>query len=498
MSKLSTIYKRSSNSILTNNTRILSPKDYSSITNALSNDLADIINNHNNNLLPLLNGVAKGSDDAISGLTINAFSTGIEGSTLFTYRAATSSDPSYLYSTVLSRPLTIKESLAELYTNLLNKINTIITDTIVTDTSDIEADIDSIKDFIGMGTNEDLPTYSDHNIVTYVADEDPLEEGIAKLDAALKALSDDFDDHIAEATVFPNNVILIGQNSTEPTYESAFVFDNINKRLGVGTASPTTTVDIRGLITHNSGIISYGGNSRGTAAIDLQTTRINATAVASGNYSTIVGGENNAAVGTHAVSGGKDTSATGNYSTGFGNGNLASGESSFVAGQQNNAGHNYSTAFGYRAKTNFYGSMVRANGRFAVNGDAQTTYVITRNSTSDATPTRTYLDGSTTRITTSDDTTYIVRVYVAARGTSTGDSAYYTIDALVKRGTGVGTIALVAVPTVTTLFEDLGAVAWSVTLSVDTGTGTIDTVVTGGLGASVGWIADWRITSITI
>jgi hypothetical protein len=80
-----------------------------------------------------------------------------------------------------------------------------------------------------------------------------------------------------------------------------------------------------------------GGNARGENAVDLQTIRNNQIQVASGNYSTISGGQNNRAhTGTHGtVTGGFTNVASGNYAT-------VGGESSTSSGQT-------STAFGYLA-----------------------------------------------------------------------------------------------------------------------------------------------------
>lgn len=90
-----------------------------------------------------------------------------------------------------------------------------------------------------------------------------------------------------------------------------------------------------------------GGNARGQYATDLQRFRILASQVASGNYSTIVGGINNIASGQGStVCGGENNTSSGldsvavsglgNFSTGSlstvvgGQGNTASGDRSFV------------------------------------------------------------------------------------------------------------------------------------------------------------------------
>ena len=83
---------------------------------------------------------------------------------------------------------------------------------------------------------------------------------------------------------------------------------------------------------------AVGGNPRGTNAIDWQMSRLNATQVASGNWSTIAGGRENTASGFNsAIGGGQNNTASGFFSTiGGGNSNAVSGNSSAIGGGQSN------------------------------------------------------------------------------------------------------------------------------------------------------------------
>jgi hypothetical protein len=66
----------------------------------------------------------------------------------------------------------------------------------------------------------------------------------------------------------------------------------------------------------NVPIQAAGGNSRGTSATDLQVTRSAADQVASGNASSIGGGQNNRAAGASStVAGGTDNVAANQRST---------------------------------------------------------------------------------------------------------------------------------------------------------------------------------------
>jgi hypothetical protein len=90
-----------------------------------------------------------------------------------------------------------------------------------------------------------------------------------------------------------------------------------------------------------------GGNKRGTFyATDLQKSRSHALHVASGNWSSILGGQSNTASNTFAVvTGGTGNSATGTHtSVCGGSANLASSNYSFVGGGQSNTAQTLSHA----------------------------------------------------------------------------------------------------------------------------------------------------------
>jgi hypothetical protein len=94
------------------------------------------------------------------------------------------------------------------------------------------------------------------------------------------------------------------------------------------------------------GMIS-GGNKRGLHAVDLQTYRTNVTEVASGDWSTILGGYCNRATGFISTAMGMQTLATGNYSTSMGSfQTTASGHYSTAMGYQTTASGEYSLSTG--------------------------------------------------------------------------------------------------------------------------------------------------------
>jgi hypothetical protein len=97
-----------------------------------------------------------------------------------------------------------------------------------------------------------------------------------------------------------------------------------------------------------------GGNNRGDNAVDLQMVRDDANQVASGNFSTISGGDKNRASGSRStVSGGRSNTATGTYSTiSGGENNTATTLNSTVSGgRSNTASSSYTTVSGGRSNT---------------------------------------------------------------------------------------------------------------------------------------------------
>jgi hypothetical protein len=92
--------------------------------------------------------------------------------------------------------------------------------------------------------------------------------------------------------------------------------------------------------------IATGGNARGSNSVDLQTFRVLATEVASGNESVISGGTNNTASGFRSIVSG-------------GNGNIASGDYSVISGGLDNRSTEFRSVVSG-------GSENYANGEFSV------------------------------------------------------------------------------------------------------------------------------------
>jgi hypothetical protein len=158
-----------------------------------------------------------------------------------------------------------------------------------------------------------------------------------------------------------------------------------------------------------------GGNARGENAVDLQTIRNSGIMVASSNYSTISGGQNNrvhtgthgtvtggftnVASGNYATVGGESSTSSGQTSTAFGyqvvasgqastflgnqgtssgtysfaagTGHTASGRSAVCLGETNTVTSQYGVALGNQSKAYLLGQQSLSSGFFSVQGDAQ-------------------------------------------------------------------------------------------------------------------------------
>ncbi|MGE3799756.1 MAG: beta strand repeat-containing protein [Candidatus Kapaibacterium sp.] len=151
-----------------------------------------------------------------------------------------------------------------------------------------------------------------------------VEEGLLQLDAGTGQLS-----WVDPATITTSAAwSLTGNSGTVAGTNFIGTTDNV--------ALHVRTNNIDRMIFNTNGSIQRdaGGNARGANAIDLQTERVSATQVASGDQSVIGGGSRNTASGTQStVGGGFGNGASGLQSTvGGGFGNTASGTYATVDG----------------------------------------------------------------------------------------------------------------------------------------------------------------------
>jgi hypothetical protein len=289
---------------------------------------------------------------------------------------------------------------------------------------------------------------------------------------------------------------------------------------------------------------SAGGNKRGSDATDWQRVRSLASRVASGQYSTISGGNDNIATGqsgtvaggstnsanstgaavgggtsnsitgaqgcisggqsntasaTHtSVSGGQsNTSSAAHASVGGGQGNEATATHAHVGGGQFNFANGiYSWSAGgyYAIARSIYGVGIRASGRFASTGDAQSMCAVARVATTNATPAAVTNDGAaagaTNQLVLPNNSLYAFKAIVTVREAATGDSAAWDVTGAVKRGANAASTALLGTPTVTSIGADAGAATWTIAVTADTTNGAVRFTATGEAAHSLKWVVD--------
>jgi hypothetical protein len=111
--------------------------------------------------------------------------------------------------------------------------------------------------------------------------------------------------------------------------------------------------------------LTSGGNKRGQYAVDWQMLRNANVQVASGNRSAILGGYNNIASGTYAISFGNTSSATNDYSIAIGQTAVSSGNNSISLGYANTASNTGATALGYSNTANAAASFSAGDSNIA-------------------------------------------------------------------------------------------------------------------------------------
>lgn len=300
------------------------------------------------------------------------------------------------------------------------------------------------------------------------------------------------------------------------------------------TASPNNTVNVARMLvasasTNADGAIQpkgtganlaqlpdgtgAGGDKRGTYATDWQKARSNSSEVASGNYSTIGGGQYNTASGTHStVAGGQSNTASGASSCASGSSNTASGDQSVVAGgQQSTASQSYAAVGGGLLNTAdadsswipggrgalvraMYGAGARASGYFASAGEAQSRCAILRANTTNATQTTMTADGgaagATNQLILPNGSAAVVKGRVVARQDTTGDTAAWEFVAVIKRGANAAATAMVVACTPVALGSDAGAATWALAVDADTTDGGLRIRVTGQAAKTIRWVCD--------
>lgn len=234
-----------------------------------------------------------------------------------------------------------------------------------------------------------------------------------------------------------------------------------------------------------------GGNNRGSRSVDLQLYRTYATQVASGTASVIVGGYNNTVSNDYStIVGGTDNNVSNRYSVIMGGSySAASGSNSVIVGGSSNiSSGNYSSSFGTYTVSNKYGQFAHSSARFAAPGDAQTSELLLRKQTTDATANvELFLDGSSARLTLVNNS--ILSCYVMITGkTSAAVTGYsYHRKVVIARGTTAASTTLLQLETIGTDYETNAAA--DIAITADTTNGSLKITVTGIAATTINWLA---------
>lgn len=205
----------------------------------------------------------------------------------------------------------------------------------------------------------------------------------------------------------------------------------------------------------------------------------------------ITGSDNSVAIGRlHSIN-------NASYSIGLGNLINLSGVGSVGIGYECNTASegDYATSIGLQSFADKWGEVSHSAGRFADDGDAKSSRLVSRNSTSNDTQTELFLNGSTARIEipTDSSATFVINIVGQEEASGGGDAGAYEIKGLIKNISG--TTSLVGAITKTTIAED--DATWDVTAEADNGNDALVIKVTGAAATNIRWVATTKLTQVT-
>lgn len=317
-----------------------------------------------------------------------------------------------------------------------------------------------------------------------------------------------------QPSIDQNSVAISGGTITGVTLSTS-TSQTVN--LGAGL-----TITSQGAIqTTGVGSGAIAGNARGSGAVDLQITRLDATRVASGANAFAAGSENTAS-GSQSVALGTGNTASGNQSVALGNTNSASGNiavalgnsctssnsatfavgSSCTAsapravsiGQSNTASAQNSTALGIRSTARIQGQLALASGGISSTSNAIGSLFVLQVETTNASVTE-MVTAATERITLQNDSTMAFSALISARrADADNESASYKLEGCIDRNASAGTTALVGSVAKTVLAED--TVAWDVNAIADTTNGALRFEVTGEAAKTIRWVAFVQVSEV--
>jgi hypothetical protein len=141
------------------------------------------------------------------------------------------------------------------------------------------------------------------------------------------------------------------------------------------------------------------------------------------------------------------------------------------------------------------GVITESGGDFSVSGDAVSKQYVLRNSTTNATPTELFLNGSSTRMTMTLDSTWKFDVHVVGRRTDVdGESAGFHIEGCIDINTSTSSCSLVGSVLKTIVAKDNAN--WDVDVFANSTVGALNIVVTGEAAKNIKWVAFVRTIEV--
>jgi hypothetical protein len=174
------------------------------------------------------------------------------------------------------------------------------------------------------------------------------------------------------------------------------------------------------------------------------------------------------------------------------------GANAVSIGSDNRATSSYALATGFQSNTAIYGGEVRANGSFAVAGDAQAGKYVLRNRTTSTTQTELFLDGvgGSARIVLLNNSAVAYSALFAAHDVTTANTnGAWKINGLIKRDANQASTALVGNRSKSVLTRPNAN--WDVEVYADTTNGALTFKVTGPASDTVRWVCTVVTTEVT-
>lgn len=214
--------------------------------------------------------------------------------------------------------------------------------------------------------------------------------------------------------------------------------------------------------------------------------------------SAILGGTTNTIKGSNLVNSfviGSNSNVTASDAIAIGVQHAVESNRSVAIGYQNDTSAIHSLSLGYRSDTTRYGEIGHAAGFFSARGDSKTSILTSRNSTSTASQTELFLDGTSERIVIPANSSCNFVIYIVGQesAAATGNAGSYKIEGTIKRL--ANTTSLVGSITTTTFGED--DASWSVTAEADDTNEALVIKVTGAASTNIRWVATTLLTQVT-